>query len=416
VNRDGTIRCEYQVVLPRMDSPSGGVSVWGRASGVITGRAVPASALAAFDPSGQRPFEAVAGDILQNVRGWLAWAVGEVYGRWVREGDLAELASGAPPVVAALKDLVGPQFAPWSFQTESLDFKVDFDPQALGGFPPELRARMSGAAGPHEVPYSFTGDIPPFQDPATRHEIKIRCNVQVTFSLDPAAARAALDPAGQLAPERLEREALAKAEEWFWYGVKQSFYNWFYDSTKPHRRFVREYSLIHPDVLALCQEGLAQHGITVAKALVRYEAMDSDSAWALTAPGQSGAGPAVSTGGPARITPASPHGASGGGEAPPPAASPRGASDQAMAATIAIMDVNDLPLPGLAKPMKGQPLPPIEEAVWRHQKGVMKDNPGLDRAGCAKLILQRLKGDGYSMEERKRLASIIGGSPNDVVD
>ena len=198
--------------------------------------------------------------------------------------------------------------------------------------------------------------------------------------------------------------------------MKQSFYNWFYDGSKPHRRFVRDYSLIHPDVMVLCQEGLALHGIGVRDAMVRYEAMDSDSAWALTAPSQSGGTPVISSGGPARITPGPLAPAASAAGPQPAAPGPRGPSDQAVAATIAIMDVNDLPLPGMGKQAAGQPLPPIEEAVWRHQKGVMKENPHLDRAGCALNILQRLKADGYAMEERKRIASIIGGSPSDVVD
>lgn len=421
MNRDGTIRCEYEVTLPALEIPGRGASVWGVARGVVTGRADPARAVQAFDAGGQRPFETVTLEIQQNIRGWLAWAVGEVYGRWIREGDLMEFLSGAPLLVEKVRELTDPQFLPWTFQVDALELEVVLDPEAARGLPPDLRASLGGGDGTRQISHSFNGDIPPFQDQASGNEIKVRCNVQATFVIQLDRARAALDPAGKLTPERLEREALAKAEEWLWYGVKQSFYNWMFDGTKIHRRFVRDYTLIHGEVMALCQDGLAQNGVGVTEALVRYEALDPDSAWALTAPGQSGGGPVVAPGSPSGSTPgipaASAAGSGSGGKAQ--AASPlqpRGGSDQAMAATIAIMDMKDLPFPGPGSLPSGQPLPPIEEAVWRHQKSVMKDHAGLDRAGCALQILNRLKVDGYPMDERKRIAGIIGGSPSDVVD
>jgi hypothetical protein len=87
-----------------------------------------------------------------------------------------------------------------------------------------------------------------------------------------------------------------------------------------------------------------------------------------------------------------------------------------MAATIAIMDPNDVPLPMPQAQGAPQSLAPIEESVWRHQKAVLKEHPGLPRAECAVKILERLKGDGYSVEDRRRIASIIGATPDDVKD
>jgi hypothetical protein len=116
---------------------------------------------------------------------------------------------------------------------------------------------------------------------------------------------------------------------------------------------------------------------------------------------------------------------SGGGPAPgaAPAVAPeapaapvhRPGSDQAMAATIAIMDMSELPMPfpGAAG---DQPLPSIEEAVWRHQKRVMKDKAGLSRAETAGEILLLLKQDGYGIEERTRIATVIGADPSTLID
>ncbi len=424
MNRDGSIQCEFDVALPELALPDGGAKLWGRVAGTVEGKANPDQAIGAFDATRQQPFEQVAETITGNVQGWITWAIGEVYRRYVTERDALEWLTDPSVADAEVRELCKPQFDPWTFSIDRLDYSVTLDPEAIRGLPADLQSRLSGG-GARTVKHTFSGDIPPVRDPGSGNEIKVRCNASITFALDLDKARAALDPAGTLADDRLERAALGKAEEWYWYGVKQSFYNWIYDTGKTHRRFVREYALIHPDVMALCRDGLAQHGIDIQEAMVRYEALDPDSAWALTAPGQSGGAPAVpsqNAPSPAQPVPAG---------APPPASTPnhqraepgnpnvRASSEQAMAATIAIMDVNDLPLPmpgGGGGLPPGQPLPPVEESVWRHQKAVMKENPGLDRSGCAVKILERLKQDGYSVDERKRIATIIGGDPSTVID
>ena len=98
-----------------------------------------------------------------------------------------------------------------------------------------------------------------------------------------------------------------------------------------------------------------------------------------------------------------------------------------MAATIAIMNMDDLPASlaaaGATPPSggapgggAGAPLPPIEEAAWRHQKTVLREQPGLDRAALAPQVLARLKADGYPLEERRRIAGVIGGDPSLIPD
>jgi hypothetical protein len=454
VNRDGFIRCEFEASLPPQILPNGGAQVWGRATGTVTGRADPAQAIAAFDTTRQQPFGQTSRAILDNVAGWINWALGEVFHRVVTERDLFAWLAEPSQTDGELRELLAPQFGAWSFTVEGLDYQPTLDPQAVASLPPELQARVSAGAdanagsgtpppspappgasatpapgeGERILEHSFSGDIPAVVDPSTKNELKVRCNATLKFKLNLPRARQALDPAGSLAEDRLEREALGKAEEWYWYGVKQSFYNWIFDGGRSHRRFVRDYQLIHSEVMALCQDGLAQHGVEIQEASVRYEALDPDSAWALTAPGQSGGGPAVVPGSappaPQAGTPErseDDQGSSGKHRVTPADPSVRADSQQAMAATIAIMDVNDLPVPpspdaggGPAAPP--QPLPPIEESVWRHQKAVMKENPGLDRPACAARILERLKSDGYSVDDRKRIAGIIGGDPDTVSD
>ncbi|MFH2009609.1 MAG: hypothetical protein ABI333_23655 [bacterium] len=416
MNRDGTIRCEFQVELPRTDCPRLGTPLWGKASGVLSGRAEPQRAIAAFDATRQQPFETVAAYILQNVAGWATWAAGEMFRRWATDRDIAELVKTPGCCHAEFLAAVQPQFDPWGFRAEQIEVDFELAPEVLAALPEAVRGQLLPQdPNIRVVEHTFGGDIPPATDPATRNEIKVRCNVQVTFETNLEQARAALDVSGQMPQERLERELLGKCEEWFWYGVKQSFYNWIFDVSQPHRRFVRDYSLIHPKVMELCGPGLEQVGTTVGKAMVRYEALDSDSAWALTAPGTSGAGPLVAAGSapPAGVPAAGadPTGSSGKHQAAP---AHRPGSDQAMAATIAVMDINDLPIPGYTAGSSA--LPTIEESVWRHQKRVMKDKPGLNRAETAAEILMLLKADGYSFEDRKRIASIIGADPASVVD
>ena len=423
MNRDGTIRTEFQLELPRTECARLGGALWGTASGVVSGRANPEAAIGAFDSARNQPFEATVAAIGQYVVGWVSWAVGEMFRRWATERDVTELLSSPSICFDELRAAVAPQFDPWTCVVESLELQIVLADEAVSGLPPASRASLSPPApGMVVLEHAFSGDIPSARDPVTGHDIQVRCSVQVSFEVELAVARDALDMTGQMAPERLEREILGKCEEWYWFGVKQSFYDWIFDTTQTHRRFVRDYKLIHPKVMALCDQGLGQVGATVKTAQVRYEALDQDSAWALTAPGTSGTGPAVSgaspvpgsappvpatgaatpAGGPVRITPADPlH---------------RAGSDQAMAATIAIMDVSELPMPGPAAVGGEQPLPSIEEAVWRHQKRVMKNKPGLSRPETAAEILVALKQDGYSMEERARIASVIGADPGAVLD
>lgn len=421
MNRDGTIRTEFQLDLPRTQCPGLGGTLWGTASGVVTGRADPDRAIVAFDAARAQPFEATVGVIQQNIVGWASWATGEMFRRWATERDVTELLGNPAVCTEEFRAAVAPQFDPWTFVVESVELQFQLADEAVGALPDAARAKLAPApTGPAILQHSFSGDIPSAKDPVTGHDIQVRCLVQVTFEVDLDAAREALDmTGGQMAPERLEREILTKCEEWFWYGVKQSFYDWIFDTSQPHRRFVRDYSLIHPKVMALSEQGLSQVGAGVQAAMVRYEALDQDSAWSLTAPGSSGAVPAV----PPASAPAPGSGSAPEGapapmpQAPAPGAGPRPGSDQAMAATIAIMDMSELPMPNpLAGAGAGQPLPSIEEAVWRHQKRVMKNSPALSRLETTAEILVLLKQDGYSFEDRKRIAGVIGADPATVVD
>jgi hypothetical protein len=425
LNRDGTIRIAFEIVLPQLHCPRLGVPIWGKVTGVVEGRADPERALAAFDAARARPPEAVFADIGQNVRGWASWAAGEIFRIWVTERDPLELVLQDHVGQADLIALLLPQFSPWSCQLQSAAVRLELDPACAAMLPPAAQARLKppAPAGPPTVAHQFQGDIPPVQDPVTHFDMKVRCRVNVTFVFDLALARMALDPPGTMPLDQLQTLAVNKAEEWFWYGVKQSFYNWIFDASRPHRRFVRDYTLIHAEVMALSQEGLGRMGVTVSEAMVRYEALDPDSAWALTAPGQSAAGPAVRTtpgGGIPKVVAGSSPGlptqpaSVADTAAPIPTGGPRGGSDQAMAATIAVSDVSELPA-SMGRMANGQ-LPPIEEAVWRHQKRIVKKTSGLSRAEIAKEILAALKADGYSMEDRKRIATIIGARPEDVTD
>ncbi len=422
MNRDGTIRTEFQLELPRTECARLGGTLWGTATGVVSGRADPEAAIGAFDASRTQPFETTVVAIEQNIVGWASWAVGELFRRWTTDRDVTELLKSPAVCLDEFRAAVASQFDPWTFVVESLELDLQLADEAVSALPAASQALLappSVVPGPLVLDHSFSGDIPSAKDPVTGHDIQVRCAVQVSFEVDQTVARDALDMTGQMAQDRLEREILGKCEEWFWFGVKQSFYDWIFDTSQPHRRFVRDYQLIHPQVMTLCGQGLEQVGATVKTAMVRYEALDQDSAWALTAPGNSGAGPSVTptsppvggapdgmpAGGPVPVAPAAP--------AAPAAPGPRPGSDQAMAATIAIMDMSELPMPS---PAAGgpQPLPSIEEAVWRHQKRVMKDKPGLSRAETAGEILVLLKQDGYSLEDRQRIANVIGADPNTV--
>jgi hypothetical protein len=423
VNRDGTIRTEFQMEIPRTECPRLGGTLWGVASGVVSGRADPERAIGAFDATGAQPFDVTAAAIGQNVVGWSSWATGEMFRRWATERDLTQLLNTPAVCFDEFRAAVAPQFEPWGFAVESLELKFVLADDAVNALPEASRALLAPPdTGTKVLDHSFLGDIPSIKDPLSGHDINVRCSVEVSFEVDLAVARDALDMTGQMAPERLEREILGKCEEWFWFGVKQSFYDWIFDTSQPHRRFVRDYSLIHPQVVVLCGQGLGQVGAMVKTALVRYEALDQDSAWALTAPGISGSRPVASStsppaggdagapqtsdgtpaSGPERITPASP--------------AHRPGSDQAMAATIAVKDMSELPMPDQATAAGDQPPPSIEEAVWRHQKRVMKSKPWLGRAETAGEILILLKQDGYNLEERKRIADVIGADSSSVVD
>jgi len=423
VNRDGTIRTEIQLDLPRTECARLGGALWGTASGVVSGRADPEAAIGAFDATRSQPFETTVAAIQQNVVGWASWAVGEVFRRWATERDVTELIHTPAVCVDEFRAAVAPQFDPWTFVVESVELQFRLADEAVNLLPAASQALLAPpAADTLVLEHSFSGDIPSAKDPVTNRDIQVRCNVQVTFEVALAVARDALDMTGQMAPDRLEREILGKCEEWFWFGVKQSFYDWIFDTGQPHRRFVRDYSLIHPQVVVLCGQGLAQVGATVKSAMVRYEALDQDSAWALTAVGSSGSGPTVSTapppGGAPAAAPQTAQGAPASGSVPIPPASPahRPGSDQAMAATIAIMDPSDLPMPIPGATGGEQQLPSIEEAVWRHQKRVMKNKPGLSRAETAGEILVLLKQDGYTFEDRKRIASVIGADPAALIE
>lgn len=425
MNRDGTIRTEFQMELPRTECARLGGALWGTVSGVVSGRADPEAAIGAFDASRTQPFETTVAAIGQNVVGWASWAVGEMFRRWATERDVTELLNTPAVCMDEFRAAVAPQFDPWTFVVESLELEFRLADEAVSALPAASQALLAPpAADTLVLDHSFSGDIPSAKDPVTGHDIQVRCAVQVSFEVELAVAREALDVTGQMAPERLEREILGKCEEWFWFGVKQSFYDWIFDASRPHRRFVRDYSLIHPQVVVLCSQGLGQVGATVKTAMVRYEALNQDSAWALTAKGTSGGGPAASSPSPPVVgvagAPVTPAGTPAGGPVPVPVApaapGPRPGSDQAMAATIAIMDMSELPMPSPAAAGGAQQLPSIEEAVWRHQKRVMKNQPGLSRPETAGEILTLLKQDGYSFEDRKRIASVIGADPNTLTD
>ncbi len=410
MNRDGSIRTEFQLELPRTECARLGGTLWGTATGVVSGRADPEAAVGAFDASRSQPFETTVVAIGKNVVGWASWAVGEMFRQWATERDVTELLKTPAVCMDAFRKAVAPQFDPWTFVVESLELEFHLADEAVSALPAASQALLAPpdlapASDSMVLEHAFSGDIPSAKDPVTGHDIQVRCAVQVSFEVELAAARDALDMTGQMAQDRLEREILGKCEEWFWFGVKQSFYDWIFDTSQPHRRFVRDYSLIHPQVLTLCSQGLGQVGATVKTAMVRYEALDQDSAWALTAPGNSGAVPAVSSTSPPVGAPAAP--AAPVAPVAPAAPDSRPKSDQGMAATIAIMDMSELPIPSPAAG-GGQQLPSIEEAVWRHQKCVMKDRAGLSRAETAAEILILLKQDGYSLEDRQRIAGVIG--------
>ncbi len=423
MNRDGTIRTEFQLELPRTESPRLGGALWGTATGVVSGRANPDQAIGAFDAARTQPFEATAGLIQQNVVGWASWATGEMFRRWTAERDVTELLANPAVCIDEFRAAVASQFDPWTFVVESLEITFDLADDALVALPEASRALLVPPdTGVVVLDHSLSGDIPSAKDPVTDRDIQVRCSVTVSFEVDLNVAREALDMSGQMAADRLEREILTKCEEWFWYGVKQSFYDWIFDTNQPHRRFVRDYSLIHPKVMELCGQGLGQVGATVKTAMVRYEALDQDSAWALTAQGNSGGAPAVGPGAPDSgpvATPQTPEAPAAGGPAqirPEDTPPNRAGSDQAMAATIAIMDVSELPMPMPGAGGEAQPLPSIEEAVWRHQKRVMKSKPGLNRADTAAEILILLKADGYSLQDRQRIAGVIGADGNTVIE
>lgn len=435
MDRDGSIRYEFRVALPEEPLPPSGSKVWGHASGVLSGRADPGLAFRTFDPTGAQPFETTSSAIRDHVQGWISWAVVEVFRRTCGGGTLDAWAPTAEGAAEQVRAELASRLVGWGFQIEALDLGVEIPPECVEALPTPLRAQLSSAGPTRLVQHSFSGDIPPVQDPVSGKSIHMRCNASIEFAVNLEEAKPAVDPSGGMAEDRLVRATVTRAEEWFWYGLKQSFYNWICDSSRPHRRFVRDYQLIHPEVMALCQDGLAGIGVAVSKAQVRYEALDPDSAWALTAPGQSGRSPVVP--GPSPTSPAAPQApastspSSGKHRITPDAPSLRADSQQAMAATIAIMSLDDLPAsvgavgvqpsagapaPAVAAGGPPAPLPPIEEASWRHQKSVLREHPGLDRVALAPHVLARLKADGYPLDERRRIAGVIGGDPNLVTD
>lgn len=417
MNRDGTIRTEFKLELPRTECARLGGALWGTATGVISGRANPEAAIGAFDTARNQPFETTVAAIQQNVVGWASWAVGEMFRRWATERDVTELLKTPAICTEEFRVAVATQFDPWTFVVESLELELALADEAVSALPPASQALLvPPTPGVLVLEHSFSGDIPSAKDPVTNKDIQVRCAVQVSFEVSLAAAREALDVSGQMPQDRLEREILGKCEEWFWFGVKQSFYDWIFDTTRPHRRFVRDYTLIHPMVVTLCEQGLGQVGATVKTAMVRYEALDQDSAWSLTSVGSSGSGPSTTPSGGLSAPAPAPGAAPAVAPAAPAAPVHRPGSDQAMAATIAIMDMSELPMPGPSAPAGNQPLPSIEESVWRHQKRVMKDKAGLSRAETAGEILVLLKQDGYSIEDRTRIATVIGADPSTVID
>jgi hypothetical protein len=267
-------------------------------------------------------------------------------------------------------------FGAWTFQIEELHVEFDVSDSCVALLPQPLRKRLTAEEGEADTAAAFgpftcvsQQELEPFADPLTSTQVQVAAWARAIFTAHPEQCGEALDPQGGMSTEELGEALTAAVGPWVDYAVKQACYNALFEEGRQDPAVLTNEQDMRHRVSELCKEHLESLGVLHTDLQLNYEAMDQPTSQALK----------LNLRGMTETIAAD-------GEEPP--------EDQA--------------------PAPGEPRPSIEEAVWRHQKSVMKSQPGIPKKELAKQILEALEKDGYPTEDRQRVGRLLGADPADL--
>lgn len=369
---------EYEVEIPPQPVAGQDFDLGTRATMRLTGSVDPAAAVQAFDPQKSLPPRDLAHKIKENLRGWLKYAATQALQQLLsRPGaDPIEPVLNASEAQSMMRKSLESTFGAWTFQIEELHVDFEVSDSCVALLPQPLRRRLTSEEGEADTAAAFgpftcvsQQELDPFADPLTSTQVRVAAWARAIFTAHPEWCGQALDPQGEMSTEQLGDALTVAVGPWIDYAVKQACYNALFEDGRQDPAVLTNEQNMRHRISELCREHLESLGVLHTDFHLNFEAMDQATSQALSL------------------------------------------NLRGMTETIAA-DGSE-PDPGQAS-AEGNARPSIEEAVWRHQKSVMKSQPRIPKKELAKQILQALEQDGYSAEERQRVGRLLGADPSDL--
>lgn len=369
---------DYETELPAQPVAGQVYNIAAKATMRLTGSVEPTAAAQAFDPQKTLQPRDLAHNIKENLRGWLRYAANLAIQQLLARPGADPLEPIQNPELARgiMIEQLRETFAAWTFEIEELAIEFEVTSSCLAALPENIRQRLDFMEGEADTAAAFgpfsqevQENIDPFVDPATGTAVHLSAWARAIYTAHPERCRIALDPQSKLSPEGLGDALNQAVTPWLQYSVKQAAYNALFDAARTDPAVLADKAAMRQRANDLCREQLAGMGILHVDLQLQYEALDQPTAIALKL------------------------------------------QLRGMAPTIAQDSEIAPPTPS---PGPGGARPPIEEAVWRHQKIIMKQKPGIARQDLAREILVALDRDGYSPEERRRVGQQLGANASDL--
>lgn len=364
---------EYETELPAVPVPGQDYNLATRILFYISGTVDPAAAVNAFDPQRKLSPTDLARNIKENMRGWMrhsaVTALTELLSQPGADPLQAILEPDAP--IPVIRRELAKVFGAWTFQIEELSAEYSISTSCVMALPEVIRQRLSFLEGEADTAAAFgpfaheiTQEIAPTTDPLTDVKLRVTVWSKAVFTAHPERCHAALDPQDRLSSEELAVELTKAVGPWIDYAVKQAFFNTVFDEDEREDSpgTLADDSIMKQRASDLCRQKLAALGLLHLDIQLAYSALDEATAKALLIP------LAGSTQSPLKETKEAPSG----------------------------------------------DIPPIEEAVFRHQQKLIKENPGLNRKEMARRILSSLENDGYPVDARRVVGRQLGADPADL--